>query len=73
LDSRLRTLLYADIAALQLWFSEQESDAKSFAAETRLQEAIVELAELARETNVSAERLADSPPARTLQAILQRP
>ena len=68
--SQLTTLLQADLAALRLWVSEQESDAQSFAAHPPIQEAILRLDELARQTNVSAQALADSPSARILQALL---
>ena len=71
LASRLKTLLNADVAALRLWFSEQESDAKSFASDVRFQAAIGELAALAREPEVTAETLANSPPARVLQLYLR--
>jgi eukaryotic-like serine/threonine-protein kinase len=68
--SQLTTLLQADLAALRLWVSEQESDAQSFAADPPVQEAIVSLAELARQTNVSAQTLADAPSARVLRTLL---
>jgi tRNA A-37 threonylcarbamoyl transferase component Bud32 len=71
LASRLTTLLYADIAALRLWFSQQESDARSLAADVRIEAAIVELAEIAKITNVSQELLTNSAAARTLQQNLR--
>ncbi|HWH69375.1 MAG TPA: hypothetical protein VNT26_08305, partial [Candidatus Sulfotelmatobacter sp.] len=71
LASRLQTLLNADIAALRLWFSEQESDAKSFAADVRIQEAVSELARLAQATNCSAADLLNSEAAQTLQLYLK--
>lgn len=71
LASRLTTLLYADVAALRLWFSQQETDARSLAADVRLQAAMVELAEMARETNVSFDELTNSNSAKTLEAFLK--
>jgi tRNA A-37 threonylcarbamoyl transferase component Bud32 len=71
LASRLTTLLYADIAALRLWFSQQESDARSLAADVRIEAAIVELAEIAKITNVSQELLTNSAAAKTLQQHLR--
>jgi tRNA A-37 threonylcarbamoyl transferase component Bud32 len=70
LGSRLRTLLNADVAALRLWFSEQESNAKSLATDVRFQAAIVDLAEREREPGTTAAELAASPPAQTLQIYL---
>lgn len=71
LASRLTTLLYADIAALRLWFSQQEADAKSLAADGRIEEAIVELTEIAKATNVSQELLINSAATKTLQTHLK--
>ena len=71
LASRLTTLLYADIAALRLWFSQQEADAKSLAADVRIEEAVVALTEIAKATNVSRELLINSAAAQTLQAHIR--
>lgn len=71
LASRLQTLLNADIAALRLWFSERESDARSFAADARFQEAIVSLVELARNTDATGDVLANSDAAGTLDRYLK--
>lgn len=71
LVSRLQTVLNADIAALQIWFTEQKFDVKSFAADTRIQGAIEELAALAQTPNVTTAALANSPPAQTLRTHLQ--
>jgi hypothetical protein len=71
LASRLQTLLNADVAALQLWFSEKQSDARSLAADMPIQSAIVELAELARSSNANPEALANSAAAQTLQLDLK--
>ena len=71
LASRLQTLLNADIAALRLWFSERQSDARSFAADIRIREAIVELVHLSTTTDVTEDVLADSEPSRTLQLYLR--
>ena len=70
LASRLETLLKADVAALRLWFAEQEDDAKSFAADVRIKAAIVELAAMTRASNASPAALAGSAAARTLQLYL---
>jgi eukaryotic-like serine/threonine-protein kinase len=70
LASRLRTLLRADVAALRLWFAEQELDAKAFAADVRIQAAIIELARMAG-TNAAPEALANSAPAATVQRYLK--
>ena len=70
LAARLETLLKADVAALRLWFSEQQADAKSFASDVRIREAIVELAAMARESNASPAALAESGAARTLELNL---
>ncbi len=71
LAERLQTLLNADIAALRLWSAEQEADAVSFADEARIQAAIAELTDLARESNISAATLTNSAPAKALQRYLQ--
>ncbi len=70
LASRLTTLLHADVAALNLWFSEQEADARSFAADPRIQGAIRELELMAR-SNTTPMELINSEPARTLHRHLQ--
>src|SRR5579862_4778492 len=71
LASRLQTLLNADIAALRLWFSEKQADAKSFAADVRIQEAIVTLVELARRTDATEDILENSESAKNLHLYLQ--
>jgi tRNA A-37 threonylcarbamoyl transferase component Bud32 len=71
LASRLQTLLNADIAALRLWLNEQKADAKSFAADVRIREAIIQLAEMSKETNVAAATLINSEQAQTLVSILK--
>jgi len=71
LASRLQTLLNADIAALRLWFSERQADARSFAADVRIEESIGKLVDLARSNDVTEESLANSEPARTLQLYLK--
>lgn len=71
LASRLSTLLYADIAALRLWFSQQETDARSLAADTRIEGAISELSDLTQQTNITYEVLATSAPAKTLSVYLK--
>lgn len=71
LVSRLQTLLSANVEALKLWVSEQESDARSFAADVRIQEAVVQLRALALDPNATRESLVNSQPARTLQLYLR--
>lgn len=71
LASRLQTLLNADIAALRLWFSERESDAKSFVADARFRGAIVTLVDLAKTTDATEEVLANCDSARTLEQYLK--
>ena len=71
LAARLQTVLQADINALRLWFTERQYDAKSFASDLRIQAAIAELAALAKDPNTTAQALANSAPARTLQLHLQ--
>jgi eukaryotic-like serine/threonine-protein kinase len=70
LASRLQTLVNADVAALRLWFSEQQADAKSFAGDIRIRGAINELVALAQQRPASASILSESAPARTLQLYL---
>jgi tRNA A-37 threonylcarbamoyl transferase component Bud32 len=71
LGSRLQTLLKADVAALHLWFSEEEADAKSFAGDVRFRDAIVSLAEMSKWSNATAADLANSEAAKTLQLYLK--
>ncbi len=71
LASRLQTLLNADVAALRLWFTEQQLDAKSFASDVRIQQAIIELTTLAQTSGVTQAQLVNSAPARTLQLYLK--
>ena len=71
LASRLQTLLNADIAALKLWFSERESDVKSFAGDVRIQGAVVALLEIARTTDVTEDVLANAEPAKALEFYLK--
>jgi eukaryotic-like serine/threonine-protein kinase len=70
LASRLQTLLNADVAALRLWFSEREADARSVASDLAIQENILQLVEIAR-TDVSEEGLVNSEPARKLALSLK--
>ena len=71
LASRLQTVLNADIAALRLWFTEREYDAKSFASDAQVREAIQEIARLAKDPAISASALANSPAAKSMRAHLQ--
>ena len=69
--ARLQTVLHANINALRLWFTEREYDARSLASDLRIQAAIAELAELAKDVNITGEALASSVPARNLRLLLQ--
>jgi eukaryotic-like serine/threonine-protein kinase len=71
LASRLQTVLNADIAALRLWFTEREYDAKSFASDIQIRAAIEEVAALAKDPATSPQTLADAPAAKTLEVHLQ--
>src|SRR5512141_793242 len=71
LGTRLTTVLNADIAALRLWFSKRESDAKSFAADAQVQTAIGYLAELAQGTDATPDALGTSAAAGALQSALK--
>jgi eukaryotic-like serine/threonine-protein kinase len=71
LASRLQTLLNADVAALRLWFSERQSDARSFASDLPIQAAILDLVELSRTTGATEDVLANADAARRLQMYLK--
>ena len=71
LASRLQTLLKADVAALHLWFTEQKYDAKSFASDLRVEEAVTELTELTHDSAADQAALATSPAAKTLLRYLK--
>ncbi len=71
LSGRLQTLLNADVAALQLWISQKESDAKAFVADPPVREAILGLAEQAKQPGISQSALAQSQAARALQLALK--
>ncbi len=71
LESRLTTLLHARIATLRLWCSERESDAKSYAADARIQGVILELVELASASNVTRSSLAGSATAQAMAAYVR--
>src|ERR1035441_7342571 len=69
--AHLETVLHANINALRLWFTEREYDAKSFASDLRIQAAIAELAELARDSKTPAPVLTNSAASHTLYSHLQ--
>jgi len=71
LASRLQTLLNADVAALRLWFNKQKYDAKAFASDVRMREAIVDLAAMGQDAATTPEALADAEPAQALQTCLK--
>ena len=71
LASRLQTLLNADVAALRLWFSERQSDARSFASNLSIQSAVAELVELAQTTDATEDVLANSDAAKRLALNLK--
>jgi len=70
LASRLQTMLNANIAALRLWFTEREYDAKSFASDLQVRGAIEELAALGQDPDLSWREMAVSEPAKTLRLHL---
>jgi eukaryotic-like serine/threonine-protein kinase len=70
LAARLQTLLGANVSALRLWFSEQETDVKSFALYPPIQQAIINLVALGQKPGLTAEELANSEPAGALKAQL---
>lgn len=71
LASRLQTLLNANVAALRLWFTEKESDARSFAADIPIQESIQQLVELEKNSEGTEEGLLNSEPAKRLALYLK--
>src|SRR5678815_3314129 len=71
LVTRLQTLLNADVAALRLWFSEKETDVRSFAADARVQEAIMNLCVLAQNPGVERGTWQSSEPAKTLALCIK--
>src|SRR5260221_7642650 len=70
LASHLQTLLNADVAALRLWFMEQQLEAKSLASDVRIQQAIIDLTILGQAPGVTQAELVKSASARTLQLHL---
>lgn len=71
LISRMQTLLSANVAALKLWIGEQESDVRALAADSRVQEAVVQLTALALDPTTTRESLLNSAPGRALQQHLR--
>ncbi len=71
LANHLQTLLNADVAALRLWLSEKEADAKSFAADSRVQEAIISLCGLTDVPGMDRAGLLSSEPAKTLALYIK--
>ena len=69
--ARLRTVLDANINALRLWFTEREYDARAFASDPRVIEAIVDLARQASERGATDPALDESTAARFLLRHLQ--
>jgi tRNA A-37 threonylcarbamoyl transferase component Bud32 len=70
LAGRLQMLLSSSVAGLRLWFSEQESDARLFAADARIREVVLALVRQAKQPGLTEAALADSEAARALdQAI----
>ena len=72
LASRLQTVLNADIAALRLWFTEREYDARSFASDIVICSVIEELAAMSGDPATRARALANSASAKTLQLHLMK-
>jgi tRNA A-37 threonylcarbamoyl transferase component Bud32 len=71
LTGRLQTLLGANVAGLRLWFSEQETDAKLFAADARIRDAVLALVKQANKRGLTEAALANSDAARTLEQTLK--
>ena len=71
LTGRLQTLLSANVAGLRLWFSEQETDAKLFATDARIREAVLALVRQANKPGITQAGLADSEAARALEQTLK--
>ena len=71
LASRLQTVLNADVAALHLWFSEQQGDVRALASDNRVREAVAQLGQLAQNESLSPVVIANSAPAQVLQLSLQ--
>jgi tRNA A-37 threonylcarbamoyl transferase component Bud32 len=71
LTGRLQTLLSANVAGLRLWFSEQESDARLFATDARIREAVLALVRQAKPRGVTQASLEDSDAARALEQTLR--
>jgi tRNA A-37 threonylcarbamoyl transferase component Bud32 len=68
---RLQTLLNANVAALRLWFSQQEADARSLAADIRIREGILALSTQALSNALSGDALAKSQDAATVRLFLK--
>jgi tRNA A-37 threonylcarbamoyl transferase component Bud32 len=67
LTTRLQTLLNASAAGLRLWFSEQETDARLFAADPRIREAVLGLVHQAKRRGATPAGLEESDAARRLR------
>ena len=70
LTARLQTLLNATASGLRLWFSEQETDARLFATDARIREAVLALVQEAKRRSTTPASLAQSETARRLQQTL---
>lgn len=70
LRSRLQTVLNADVEALRLWFSEQTLDAKSFANDSRIREAVTELWKIEQSSPRSPRQLSEAAAATALRTNL---
>ncbi|HXP59841.1 MAG TPA: serine/threonine protein kinase, partial [Dongiaceae bacterium] len=71
LAGRLQTLLSSSVAGLRLWFSQQESDARLFAADARIREVVLALVRQAKQPGLTEAALADSEAARILDRALK--
>ncbi|MGO8678012.1 MAG: serine/threonine protein kinase [Limisphaerales bacterium] len=71
LTGRLQTLLSANVAGLRLWLSEQETDAKLFASDARIREAVLGLVRQANKRGITQEGLTGSDAARALEQALK--
>ncbi len=70
--THLETVLKADVAALEIWARAQRAVAEDHARDPRVVEALVELAQIARESSDPAAALREADAAERLEAILAR-
>jgi len=71
LATRLQTVLAADVAALRLWCSEKQHDARSYAGDLRIGGSILDLATLEADRESGAAALASAGAGRNLRVFLR--